>query len=439
MNKFLNLNNLLFLIGHPIGRVSFMFVLIFYSATLFGQQKMEEYVRKNIFPVKTIAPDSSDYADLENIGTAIGDSKIVFLGEQDHGDAPTFLAKTRIIKYLHEKKGFDVLAFESDFFSLTYGWDLVPKTSSAIDSFIVKNIFGVWTACSACNQLFYKYIPESCQSGNPLILSGFDDQLSMDYSRRYLILKLDSILKRYNLPLTRQADYSTEILPLLAYLRNSINTALDSSILRKRAILLPEIKQQLGEKISPDDYWMIVMDNLIQENTQYEYRTDYWKRLNTRDEQMAHNLKWLAEYKYPGKKIIVWAANYHISKYNGHYPEDFVNQAKTMGAIFTTDSIWGANAYILGFTSFKGSAGRISQKKYDLPKPNANSFERWVNEQYSYAFINFRPYNDNNRTANDNFYMSGSIKGNALHTHHKAQWNKIFDGVFFIRTMYPCD
>jgi erythromycin esterase-like protein len=159
--------------------------------------------------------------------------------------------------------------------------------------------------------------------------------------------------------------------------------------------------------------------------------------MNIRDRQMAINLKWLAENKYAGKKIIVWAANYHISKFNGHYsPKDFVNEAQTMGGVFTADSVWNKKTYILGFTSLNGTGGRLGMKTYNLPKPQKNSFERWIDAGYEYAFTDFKAYNE--KHIDENFFMSGSIKGNNSHTHHQAQWNKIFDGVFFIKDMYTC-
>jgi erythromycin esterase len=196
----------------------------------------------------------------------------------------------------------------------------------------------------------------------------------------------------------------------------------------------------LGEKVEGNDYWMMIIDNLIKLNLQFKYRkADYWKSYNLRDEQMASNLKWLCEIKYPDKKIIIWAANYHISKYNSHYPEDFLNNAKTMGAFFTADSFWNNRAYIIGFTSYGGKAGRLFQKKYDVPKPISLSFENWINKEYNYSFTDFRAYNSRNPDMHESFFMAGSIKGNALHTTHKAEWNNIFDGVFFIRNMYPCE
>ena len=78
-------------------------------------------------PIASIQPDLVEFSDLDAVGAAIGDARIVMLGEQDHGDGATFLAKTRLIKYLHEEKGFNVLAFEADFFGLNEGWSQLPK------------------------------------------------------------------------------------------------------------------------------------------------------------------------------------------------------------------------------------------------------------------------------------------------------------------------
>ena len=102
--------------------------LIFATTVIFGQQKIKEYVLHNSIRISSISPDSTNYDDLSAIGNSIGNAQIVMLGEQDHGDASTFLAKTRLIKYLHEKKGFNVLAFESDFFGLNYGWNDLNKS-----------------------------------------------------------------------------------------------------------------------------------------------------------------------------------------------------------------------------------------------------------------------------------------------------------------------
>ncbi|MDQ7949059.1 MAG: hypothetical protein REI78_03065 [Pedobacter sp.] len=131
------------------------------SITGMARQQVKSYVQQQARPIRTIEPDSLDFSDLKSIGDAIGNSRIVMLGEQDHGDAPTFLAKTRLIKYLHEKKGFDVIAFENDFFTLNQGWDGLPKQKEQIIDFLQHNIFTIWSNCKQCENLLYKYIPQS--------------------------------------------------------------------------------------------------------------------------------------------------------------------------------------------------------------------------------------------------------------------------------------
>jgi len=183
----------------------FLMVLLFCCTDIVkAQEIIKNYVKENTIQIKSIEPDSTNYSDLEAIGNAIGDSKIVMLGEQDHGDAPTFLAKTRLIKYLHEKKGFDVLAFESDFFGLNFGWDALGKNPENVSKYIRQNIFPIWTGCNTCHELFNHYIPQSYQTSNPIIVSGFDNQMMLNYSFQFLTSKLDSVCRSANLPITKE-------------------------------------------------------------------------------------------------------------------------------------------------------------------------------------------------------------------------------------------
>ena len=125
-------------------RKIFLFAFAFFLATATtAQNTIKKYVQS-----QTVSLTMEDTTGFAAIGNAIGEARIVLLGEQDHGDAAAFAMKTALVKYLHEQKGFNVLAFESDFFALNKGWEELPKTRRAIDSFLAPRLAGA-TAKSA--------------------------------------------------------------------------------------------------------------------------------------------------------------------------------------------------------------------------------------------------------------------------------------------------
>jgi hypothetical protein len=109
-----------------------------------------------------------------------------------------------------------------------------------------------------------------------------------------------------------------------------------------------------------------------------------------------------------------------------------------MGTVFTSDSAWLNRTYIIGFTSYEGTAGRLTVPEYKVDKPERNGFENWIDPKLDYAFVDFRKFNASAPDANENFYMAGAIKGGQYHKDMMACWNYVFDGVVFIRKMYPC-
>lgn len=68
-----------------------------------------EVLAQRAVAVRSIDPGDEDFADLQPIARALRNARIVLLGEATHGDGGTFLAKSRLIKFLHQELGFDVL------------------------------------------------------------------------------------------------------------------------------------------------------------------------------------------------------------------------------------------------------------------------------------------------------------------------------------------
>lgn len=411
---------------------SFLLVLIFATLQVSGQSSIKTFVSGNAIPIGSIDPQFDDYKDLEPIGNAIGDARIIMLGEQDHGDAPTFLAKSRLIKYLHENKGFTVLAFESDFFTLNYMWSDLVKQKDSIQKFIRQSLYPIWTYCSTTSHLLYEYIPHTYTTSNPMMLSGFDNQ--MYFSPSILSARLDSLLKGLQLPIVEQTGYESEIKPKIDSLikvQTGIYRSEDFYI--KCDGYLNAIKDQLGSKLSKDDFWLQVVGSLIQLNDQFRnHKKDRFTSLNIRDNQMAQNLKWLTRVKYPNEKIIVWAANEHIAMYAD--TTDNAYKRRVMGSYFTSDPQLKRQSYIIGFTSYKGMAGRLGGQVFKIRNPKNNGLENWINRAYNYSFIDFKEYNKRFPNISEAFYM----KALGHQTFFKRDWTKVFDGVFFIREMYSC-
>lgn len=96
----------------------------------------------------------------------IGARRIVQLGESGHGVADFNHAKVRLIKYLHEAMGFDVIAFESAVFEC-YSADARAATSAAAST-MRDCIFGVWHTDEVVP--LFEYIKSTHATSRPLRL-----------------------------------------------------------------------------------------------------------------------------------------------------------------------------------------------------------------------------------------------------------------------------
>ncbi|AWM34447.1 erythromycin esterase family protein [Hymenobacter nivis] len=402
-------------------------------ATAFGQD-IRSYVATNTVPVATLDVTSDDYGDLAAVGQAIGEARVVMLGEQDHGDGPTFQAKTRLIKYLHERKGFTVLAFESDFYGLTTGWDKLAKQPDSIRHFLQRNIFPIWTGSADCRYLFEQYIPQSFQTANPLNVSGFDSQLYLMYSYLHLRKDLDSYLVSQGIAnkFPSPSDYQQFLEAVQGLIAEPRTPGTFRSGMRKALEKGLQLVSQAQLAAHDASGWPCVVASL----QSYIVRS---YPLLARDKAMADNLKFLVTTQYKDAKVVVWAANAHIMRYADQQPGkgwafDLVIRHK-MGSNFVQDPQWARQTYVLGFASYQGTAGRLGTAPYPVQVPDKNGLETWIPASMAYGFLDFTPYNKQFNYPTTPFLMKSPGHSMPPAPIPPIAWNLVYDGLFFIREM----
>lgn len=391
-------------------------------------KEIKAFVQDHVHEIKTIDPNDLNFNDFEEIGKAIEDAKVVLMGEQDHGDGSTFLAKTRLIKYLHQTKGFDVLVFESDFYGLNRSWELIENEKIPINEYR-ENIYSLWTFCDACTNLF-NYIDSSFEKNDKLIISGNDPRHILGYSKTNFLQDFKKFASENEL-----FDNVDEEELFIKILSELLDKEYESKTNPKLQKAFTSILSKFNQKLSSNDFWAQEMKNLER------FALSNWDTLesdNLRDIQMGNNLMWLINEKYKDHKIMVWAHNFHIAKnFNKLENLQYLKKSDTinMGSYVYENIKQKDDLYILGFNSYGGVAGDISNEKFKITKPLPNFFESWVNElDYKFAFLNFKEIPKQYNSDQYGFLMKG-----IFHSPMKTNWSNVYDGIFYIENMEPCE
>ncbi len=163
-----------------------------------------DWIKQHAVAFRSIDPADDDFSDLQPLKEIIGDSRIVQLGEQSHGDGTCFQTKIRLIRFLHEEMGFDVLAFESGLYDCRRAWqafqaDEDPLTAARL------GVFGIWTGSRQTAPL-WEYLGRQARGDTPLELAGFDCQFTGEASRQYLAGDLQQLRQRLGLADLEPAD-----------------------------------------------------------------------------------------------------------------------------------------------------------------------------------------------------------------------------------------
>jgi erythromycin esterase len=409
------------------------------------------WLKKHVAPIRSLDPADEDFADLEPLRKAIGDARIVFLGEEWHGSGATFRTRSRVIKFLHQKCGFDVLAFESGMYDCRKVWELLragkmpPRTAAS------QGIFHTWTGSEECRPMF-EYLGKQARLSTPLEVCGFDCQFSGPAPRKYLPEELTGMLKALaqDALTAEQRDTVVKAFARLVRPGTGIDEAERAALSAcHNALLNARPSEELPERELV--FWRQFLDSsraLAGFEAAYKAGLKYEGNPNMlRDEQMARNLVWLAHQAYPKRKIIVWAASFHLMRNpesvrmvveTGKTPAERKtvltypkNRIKTMG-----HEAWNEiekETYSIFFTAAEGEFQALSMAKAEKLEPlSVGSLEdSLLKAGIENGFFDLR------RRDKDGQWLEERLVGRLIgDIDYEADWTKVCDGVFFIKKQH---
>ena len=332
-------------------------------------------VQTRAVTIPTLALDS-DPGDLAGIGIAIGDARIVGMGEGSHGTSEFFALKNRLFKYLVEKKGFTVLAMEAYWGAGLYVDRYIKTGQGTAQKAVASLAFWTWDTPEVVSlvQWMHDY---NMKPGKHPILSfiGIDMQSPMG-AIGYLAAYFSH---HYSSAEAAVADEALQCAAAAA----SLYVAQPATGCRKK---LEAVNNRLDTTTSDPDAGIAQrsLATVVQYLDWKEETED--AKLGTRDRDMAANLKWYAAV-HPSARIAIWAHNYHIAADSSGLT------ARPMGAYLR--SAFGSNYYAIAQTFGGGSLraivdsrGLVATTVPPSPGDTIRALFGWL--KAAAAFIDFR-------------------------------------------------
>ncbi|MGZ3692522.1 MAG: erythromycin esterase family protein [Pseudobdellovibrio sp.] len=412
-----------------------------------GQSEVKWLNQKSIgFSLDSSKEDVNEFKHLKKY---IGDARIVLLGEQSHGDGTTLETKVRLVKYLHQKLGFTVLAFESNQYNAEKAWEDVVQNKSPMTA-LQSSIYPVWGEAKEMQPLF-EYLVSNSKGKIPLTISGFDCQVLGKFLRNDFRNDFVTYLKEKKISFTDSAEEATffGLFDKIVYnsgyqsIRNKMwaekvtywdslkkQTPLLEKLLETKAKQLSNIDEKKALLfsrflISTKNYLpQILYENLIDKTFPSEFRR------NLRDSLMAENIIWLANKYYPGKKIIIWAASYHLAR---HKTVGYGDLKETLLGDYIRREL-DKETYTIAFTAYEGNIGWFNGRNLGIiSKPKDNSFEDLFFKTGRQNF--FLDFKTNSKNKKGKWLLTPRFMRPLGYVEQQKSWPLVFDAIIFNRTM----
>lgn len=417
------------------------------------------WLRDNAVAIQTIDPEieSDDFSDLRPLIELIGDARVVGLGEQTHGDGATFHAKTRLIKFLHEVMGFDVLVWESGMHDCRRV-ELALRRGEKMESAWRNGVFGIWAMSEQVQPLF-EYIDATRATDRPLEIAGMDSQATGKGTGAALRDHLRDIFQRAGEPTAllgpmalmdpyfenmnwesqpKHQDIDYEGFAIAA---QKFIDAIEAdggpfqlvTTSRERTLLARALKN--FSAVVEMMYWG------ARSRSEEAEDGDMEKYATAREKNMADTLIWLANEYYPDRKLIVWAASSHLT-----YNSREVEMQEEAGEWSLDTSDWepmgnavhealGDDFYVIDCIAYDGEIGSLGRWARPLNPAPDGSIDALCHETgHDYLYIDLRslPKRPGGQWLKDR--LVARPRGYAP---MRADWTEICDAFLFTDKMFP--
>jgi erythromycin esterase len=380
--------------------------------------------------------------------TAVGESRVVLLGELTHGDGTAFRQKVEIVKALHESLGFDVLIWESGLYDCVE-MDAALGGAGDLADVARMGVFGHWSQAVESFPVF-EYARARRATDRPLEMAGFDLQGSGTASNSLFPDMLDWFGDRPELTAEDRAAVAASFdLARAAAQAADPQAAMQEA---ERAVYATAARFVRAFEANPALFrtrWgdaaalrETVMRNAVQYGAMLEQhrelregRRAFADPYNLRERANAATLLWLVNERYRGRKVIVWGHNLHVLRTQ---PTSGRRRAPAAGELESTGRIVGEalgdDAYSLGFVAADGAWSWLGNPPIAYRTPGVGSIEAlWRETGRPLAFLDLRALPADH-------WLRGPIAAtldqqNPLTV--TAPIPEAFDGLIFIASMAP--
>lgn len=309
------------------------------------------------------SPDAIPYyqleveKDLDVLINAIGDAKVVLLGESTHGTHEYYTWRTAITKRLILEKGFDFMAVEGDWTD-AYRINEFIKERLHDSSEIIEalKLFDRWPSSMWGNYEIadlLQWINAYNQSGstaNKFGFYGLDLYSFWEWTQHEMNMPdttLENLIKKVR---NFFAVYNNDALKYAAAIRQLKN---DGSGLVNQ-LFNKIIKLNDGKQPSDETGFILYQHGFLTLNGEKYFRTmmnDRVKAINIRDEHMAETIKRLLRFHGPDARAVVWVHNGHAGdiRYTGSAAAGYTSVGEILRRDYGRDKI-----FSVGFGTYKG-------------------------------------------------------------------------------------